>query len=82
MKHNTQYYFKSFRLPKAELQQDIYPVVGKMVKEIEEEYGTLICSELSNPHGDWEGKARKKNCMSMIIHCAGLAAKYAEENKG
>lgn len=65
-----------------ELQQDIYPVVGKMVKEIEEEYGTLICSELSNPHGDWEGKARKKNCMSMIIHCAGLAAKYAEENKG
>ena len=62
-----------------ELQQGIYPVVGKMVHEMEEKYGTLICSELSNPHGDWEGKARKKNCMAMITECAGLAAKHAEE---
>lgn len=61
-----------------ELQQDIYPVVGKMVREIEAEYGTLICSELSNPHGDWNGKARKKNCLAMITHCAGLAAAHAE----
>lgn len=64
----------------AEL-QDIYGVVGKMVNEIKEEYGTLICSELSDPLGDWEGKARKRNCMQMITYCAGLAAKYAEENK-
>ncbi|MGN0133391.1 MAG: C-GCAxxG-C-C family protein [Anaerotignum sp.] len=64
----------------AEL-QDIYAVVGKMVNEIKDEYGTLICSELSDPLGDWEGKARKKNCMQMITYCAGLAAKYAEENK-
>jgi len=63
----------------SELQQGIYPVVGKMVHEMEEKYGTLICSELSNPHGEWEGKARKKNCMAMITECAGLAAKYAEE---
>ena len=62
-----------------ELQQDIYPVVGKMVREMEEKYGTLICSELSNPHGDCEGKARKKNCMTMITECAALAAKHAEE---
>lgn len=64
----------------AEL-QDIYAVVGKMVNEIKDEYGTLICSELSDPLGDWEGKARKRNCMQMITYCAGLAAKYAEENK-
>lgn len=64
----------------AEL-QDIYGVVGKMVNEIKDEYGTLICSELSDPLGDWEGKARKRNCMQMITYCAGLAAKYAEENK-
>ena len=62
-----------------ELQQGIYPVVGKMVHEMEEKYGTLICSELSNPHGEWEGKARKKNCMAMITECAGLAAAHAEE---
>lgn len=64
-----------------ELQQDIYPIIGKMVNEIKEEYGTLICSELSNPFGDFAGKERKKNCMTMITHCAGLAAKYAEEYK-
>ncbi len=64
----------------AEL-QDIYGVVGKMVNEIKDEYGTLTCSELSDPLGDWEGKARKRNCMQMITYCAGLAAKYAEENK-
>ena len=62
-----------------ELQQGIYPVVGAMVHEMEEKYGTLICSELSNPHGEWEGKARKKNCMAMITECAGMAAKHAEE---
>lgn len=64
-----------------QLQQDIYPIVGKMVNEIKENYGTLICSELSDPFGDFGGKERKKNCLTMITHCAGLAAKYAEEYK-
>ena len=64
-----------------ELQQGIYPIIGKMVNEIKDEYGTLICSELSDPFGDFGGKERKRNCMSMITHCAGLAAKYAEEYK-
>lgn len=59
----------------------IYDIVGKMVNEIKDEYGTLICSELCSPHGDWEGKTRKKNCMQMIGHCAGIAMKYTEENK-
>ena len=54
-------------------------IVGKMVNEIKDEYGTLICSELSNPFGDFACKERKKNCMTMIMHCANLAAKYAEE---
>ena len=63
----------------TELQQGIYPIVDKMVNEIKDEYGTLICSELSNPFGDFACKERKKNCMTMIMHCANLAAKYAEE---
>ena len=63
----------------TELQQGIYPIVGKMVNEIKDEYGTLICSELSNPFGDFACKERKKNCMTMIMHCAKLAAQYAEE---
>lgn len=60
----------------------IYDIVGRMVEEIKGEYGSLICSELSAPHGDFESKTRKKSCMQMIGYCAGLAAKYAEEAKG
>lgn len=35
------------------LQGDIYPVFGKMVNEIEDKYGTLICREMSQPFGDF-----------------------------
>ena len=44
----------------------IYDIVGRMVEEIKDEYGTLICSELAAPHGDFEGKTRKKSCMQMM----------------
>ena len=42
------------------LQGDIYPVFGKMVNEIEDKYGTLICREMSQPFGDFDSKPRKK----------------------
>ena len=61
------------------LQGSIYPIFGEMVNEMKEEYGTLICSELSNPFGDFECKARKKNCMQMIAYCASIAEKYANK---
>ncbi len=61
------------------LQGEVYPIFGEMVNEIKDEYGTLICSELSDPHGDFEGKARKKNCMQIIAYCAGIAEKYANK---
>ena len=50
-----------------------------MVNEMKDEYGTLICSELSDPFGDFAGKARKKNCMEMIAYCSALAEKYANK---
>ncbi|KXL54180.1 putative redox-active protein [Anaerotignum neopropionicum] len=55
----------------------VYSLVGEMVEEIEDHYGTLICKELSSPLGEFEGKARKKNCMEIIGYCGGLAMKYA-----
>ena len=61
------------------LQESIYPIFGEMVNEMKEEYGTLICNELSNPFGDFECKARKKNCMQMIAYCASIAEKYANK---
>lgn len=56
---------------------DVYPCVGDMIREIEGEYGTLICRELSAPHGDFDGKARKKSCQQFIGYCCRLAEKYA-----
>lgn len=57
----------------------IYEIEGRMVREMEDKFGTLICSELSAPHGDFEGKARKKSCMQMIGDCAEMAMRYIEE---
>ena len=61
------------------LQNEIYPIFGEMIEEIEEKYGTLICKEMSQPFGDFESKPRKKNCMEIVSYCASLAAKYAEK---
>ena len=61
------------------LQNEIYPIFGEMIEEIETKYGTLICKEMSQPFGDFESKPRKKNCMEIISYCAELTAKYAEK---
>ena len=61
------------------LQQNIYPLFGQMVNEIQNEYGTLICSEMSQPFGDFDSKPRKKNCMEIIAYCARLTCKYAKK---
>lgn len=59
----------------------IYDIVGEMVHEMEDKFGTLICSELSAPHGDFESKARKKSCMQMIGDCAEIAMRYIEKSE-
>lgn len=49
-----------------------------MINEIEDQYGTLICREMSQSFDDFDSKPRKKNCMEIISYCAQLAVKYAE----
>jgi C_GCAxxG_C_C family probable redox protein len=61
------------------LQQEIYPVFGEMIEEIEAKYGTLICKEMSKQFDDFESKPRMKNCMEIISYCSQLAVKYAEK---
>ena len=61
-----------------QLNEEVYPSCAPMIREMEQEYGTLICAELSAPHGDFEGRTRKKSCMQMIGYCCRLAEKYAE----
>jgi len=62
----------------TQLNDQVYPAFAPMIREMEQEFGTLICAELSAPHGDFDGRARKKSCMQMIAHCCRLAEKYAE----
>lgn len=59
--------------------KEVYAPFADMVNEIENSYGTLICKELSAPHGDFESRERKKNCQQIIGYCASLAAKYAAQ---
>ena len=62
----------------TQLNEEVYPSFAPMIREMEQEFGSLICAELSAPHGDFDGRARKKSCMQMIAHCCRLAEKYAE----
>ena len=61
-----------------QLQGEIYPVFEGLIKEIEAEYGTLICREMSQPFGEFDSKPRLKNCMEVIAYCARTAVKHAE----
>lgn len=63
----------------ARLNGEVYPPVAGLIREIEGDYGTLICGELSAPHGDFEGRTRKKSCQQFIGYCCRLAEKYADQ---
>lgn len=65
----------------SQLNNEVYPAFRDMIHELEEEYGTLICSELCRPHGDFEGRARKKNCQQMIGQCCAIVEKYADASE-
>ncbi|WPC44293.1 C-GCAxxG-C-C family protein [Clostridium sp. JS66] len=64
---------------RAQELKEVYAPFADMVNEIEKNYGTLICKELSAPYGDFESRERKKNCQQIIGYCTSLVAKYAGE---
>lgn len=63
----------------ARLNEAVYPSVAALIREIEQDYGTLICKELSASHGDFDGRVRKKSCQQFIGYCCRLAEKYADQ---
>ena len=63
----------------ARLNEEVYPPVAALIREIEHDYGTLICKELSAPHGDFDGRVRKKSCQQFIGYCCRMAEKYADQ---
>lgn len=58
----------------------IYQLFRRYVESLEAQYGTIVCRDM-NKGMDWEGKPRKKSCQAIIGHCAGLAVKYALEDR-
>lgn len=58
--------------------REVYPHFAEIVKQVEDKYGSLICSEISSPHGEFDGKPRKKNCQEIIGFCAKVASECAE----
>ena len=64
----------------AKLQQEIYPLFGDLVREIQAaNNGCLLCKDLVAPFEDFNDKPRKKFCMQMIAECAKMAAKHADK---
>lgn len=62
-----------------QLQSQVYPTFAQLVADVKEEYGTLICAEMSQPFGEFDSKPRKRNCMQIIASCARLTVKYTEQ---
>lgn len=61
-----------------ELRQNVYPIFADMLHELEQEFGTVQCSEMCRAYTDFDGKERKRNCMQIVATCAAAATKYAE----
>ena len=54
----------------------IYSFFARIVQEVEDKYGTLICRELTKEFADFASKERKGNCMEITAYCSRLAVKY------
>lgn len=64
----------------AVLQQEIYPVFGDLVREIQAEHdNVMLCKDLTAPLGDFEDKPRRRFCLNLIGACAGIATKHADK---
>ena len=63
----------------SQLQTEIYPIFRTFVSTFTDQYGSVVCKELSDPYGSFEGKERKRNCMQMIMQAAAIATRLALE---
>lgn len=63
----------------AQLNEEVYPPAGSLIHEVERDFGTIICREFSAPHGDFDGRMRKKGCQQFIGYCCRLAEKYSAD---
>jgi len=65
------------RIDELNNEYGIYSIFNKLVNEFNDNYGTILCSELTEQYSDWHSKDRKKCCQEIIEYASILAVKYA-----
>lgn len=55
----------------------IYAQFGALIREFEQEYGSIKCGDLTAAYEDWHSRERKKHCQEIIAHCSALAVRHA-----
>lgn len=65
-----------------ELREDVYPAFADLICDIEEHFGTLLCSELTATYDDFQSEARRRNCMETVATCARMLAIHAQKDEG
>lgn len=68
------------RVAELNSEDGIYQFFRRFIEEMEAEYGTIVCRELTKDY-DWDSKPRKKNCQGIIGYAVKLAVKYALEEQ-
>lgn len=64
-----------------QLREEVYPRFAALLNEVKEQYGTILCAELTAKHPDFDAPARKKSCAEMVAYCAELCARHAEKGE-
>lgn len=65
------------RIEELNGEKGLYSTFAALTEEFNERYGTVSCRELTDPHGDWHSRERKKSCQEIIGYAAALGVKYA-----
>lgn len=64
-----------------QLRGEVYPQFAGLLNEVKEQYGTIVCAELTAKHPNYDSPERKKSCAEMVAYCAELCARHAEKSK-
>lgn len=65
------------RIDELNSEDGIYIIFNKLVNEFKDNYGTILCRELTEQYSDWHSNGRKKYCQEIIGYASTLAVKYA-----
>ncbi|MDD3888414.1 MAG: C-GCAxxG-C-C family protein [Syntrophomonadaceae bacterium] len=54
----------------------LYRFFNQIPHRFEEQYGSTLCSDLNKDYPEWINKERFRNCMKMVVECAGIAVEF------